>query len=78
MTYADADLPVVLHEAEFIVLSDGTQIRFEESGGARDVFINDEWSPRIQLYPSMEYTLETGAGNYLLVADELSLKVDRL
>lgn len=77
MAYTEVDLPVALCETEIITLSDGTQVRFEESGGARDVFINDEWSARAQLFPGAEYVLETADGKYLLVADETLLRIER-
>ncbi|ABM28017.1 hypothetical protein [Nitratidesulfovibrio vulgaris] len=77
MEYTERDLPLSLNEAEVVVLSDGTQVRFEESGGARDVFINDEWSARAQLFPGAEYLLETPSGNYLLTAGESTLEVKR-
>lgn len=77
MEYTERDLPLSLNEAEVVVLADGTQVRFEESGGARDVFVNDEWSARAQLFPSAEYLLETSSGNYLLTAEEATLRVER-
>jgi hypothetical protein len=78
MEYRESDLPVILKETEYVILSDGTQVRFEESGGARDIMINDEWTPRATIFPDNEYILETGAGTYRLTAGFLDLKVEKI
>ena len=75
MEYKESDLPVTLKETETLTLDDGTVVRFEESGGARDVMINDEWSPRVTLFPTADYILECGGQSYKLVAGDTDLSV---
>ncbi|MDR3045885.1 MAG: hypothetical protein LBU75_16740 [Desulfovibrio sp.] len=77
MSHTEADLPAVIHETEFVILADGTQVRYEESGGARDVFVNDEWTARSTLFPGSDYCLETGGCTYLLTATDDGLKVEK-
>lgn len=76
MDYHEKDLPVTIGETEVVYLDDGTSVRFEENGGARDVMINDEWTPRCSLFPSCDYALETGGKTYRLVAGEYDLKIE--
>jgi hypothetical protein len=75
MDYTEADLPVTLKETEVVTLADGTAVRFEENGGARDVMVNDEWSPRCTLFPGCDHMLEAGGKTYRLLAgnDDLSV-----
>ncbi len=75
MEYRECDLPVTLRETETLTLDDGTIIRFEENGGARDVMINDEWSPRVTLFPMTDYLLDCGGIQYRLLAGDLDLTV---
>jgi hypothetical protein len=77
MSHTEADLPAVIHEAEFVILADGTQVRYEESGGARDIFVNDEWTARATLFPGSDYCLETGGCTYLLTATDDGLNVEK-
>lgn len=73
--YSEQDLPVTLKETEVVTLDDGTTIRYEESGGARDVMINEEFTPRVQLFPCSDYILETGGKRYKLLAGDFDLSV---
>ena len=77
MDYSESDLPVTLKETETLTLADGTTVRFEESGGARDVMIGDEWSPRTTLFPGSDYMLDAGGKQYKLTAggDDLTIEL---
>lgn len=77
MSHTEADLPAVIHEAEFVILADGTQVRYEESGGARDVFVNDEWTARATLFPGSDYSFDAGGATYLLTATDDGLRVEK-
>lgn len=77
MDYTENDLPVTLAEAEMVTLADGTQVRFEESGGARDVFVGDEWTARATLFPGSTYVLEVSGGQYTLEAEATTLRVTK-
>ena len=78
MDYQESDLPVILREGDMVKLEDGTVVRFDESGGARDVMINDEWSARCTLFPTMDYELAAGSGTYRLTAGDMDLKVEKI
>ena len=76
MDYTEADLPVELKEAEVLTLADGTTVRFEENGGARDVMIGSDWSPRCSLFPTNTYAFDAGGKSYTLTAMDTTLKVE--
>ena len=69
MEYTEADLPLNLHHGEILTLADGTTVRFESNGEAKDVFLSDDFSPTVELFPAQEYTFETGGNNYKLSAE---------
>ena len=77
MDYQESDLPVVLQEGDTVRLADGTTVRFDESGGARDVMINDEFNSRCTLFPTMDYELDAGS-SYRLTAGDMDLKVEKI
>ncbi|MFV0348894.1 MAG: hypothetical protein ACK5JO_09935 [Halodesulfovibrio sp.] len=77
MDYSERDLPVVIREAELVSLADGAMVRYEESGGAREVFVGDEWSSRATLFPGMSYELDCPGCSYLLSAVDGGMKVER-
>jgi len=78
MDYQENDLPVVLQEGDSVRLGDGTTVRFDESGGARDVMIGDEFTARCTLFPTMDYELAAGSGSYRLTAGGMDLKVEKI
>jgi hypothetical protein len=77
MEYSAKDLPVTLKETDFVILPDGTKVRFEENGGARDVMIGEEFGPRCQLFEGNDYTLDAGGATYRLLAGANDLTVSR-
>lgn len=77
MDYTEKDLPVDLRETEFVTLDDGTKIRYEESGGARDLMVGDEWTPRVTLFPHNDYMLEVGGKNYRIVGLDEGMRVEK-
>lgn len=77
MNYGERDLPVSIRESEMVTLDSGSVVRFEESGGARDVFVDDEWASRATLFPGMEYELDCAGCVYTLAADDAGLRVQR-
>ena len=60
MNYTEADLPLSLHHGEILTLADGTTVRFESNGEAKDIMLGDSWSPAVTLFPSNDYIVETG------------------
>jgi hypothetical protein len=79
MSYTEADLPLTLKEAELLTLPDGTTVRFETSGEAKDIMVGDAWSPTETLFPGNDYTLESGGGQYKITAlMEPAVSVEKL
>jgi hypothetical protein len=77
MSYTEADLPVVIAEGESVTLSDGTEVRYEENGGARDVMISGDFGPRATLFPGNDYVLDSGGSAYVLTATDEALEVKK-
>ncbi|NCC24538.1 MAG: hypothetical protein EOM25_04950 [Deltaproteobacteria bacterium] len=69
MEYTEADLPLSLHHGEIVTLADGTTVRFDSNGEAKDVFLSDDFSPTAELFPTHEYTFEAGGSKYKLTAE---------
>lgn len=67
--FTEADLPVDVHHGEMIQVADGTTIRFESNGEAKDIMVNDGFEPAITLFPGNEYTVETSQGNYCVTCE---------
>ncbi|QGY38706.1 hypothetical protein GM415_00635 [Pseudodesulfovibrio cashew] len=67
--FSEADLPVNVSHGEMIQVSDGTTIRFESNGEAKDIMVNDGFEPAITLFPGNEFTVETSQGNYLITCE---------
>lgn len=62
--YTQKDLPVTLHTDDLLRLDDGTAVRWESSGEAKDIMLNDDFSATCQLFPGCEYTLAAGGKNF--------------
>ncbi|NJB69405.1 hypothetical protein GGQ74_003107 [Desulfobaculum xiamenense] len=78
MQYTEADIPVVIKHGEILGFSDGTTVRFESNGEAKDVFFGDEWTPTIQLFPANDYAFQAGGKAFKLTAlFEDALKVEK-
>ena len=67
--YSEIDLPVDVHHGELIELMDGTTIRFESNGEAKDIMVNDAFEPEITLFPGNEHTMETSQGSYCITCE---------
>ena len=63
-SFTEADLPVDVHHGEMVTLADGTTVRFESNGEAKNIMVNDGFEPACTLYPGNDFTVETGQGNY--------------
>ena len=77
MEYAEKDIPVRLHDGEFLVLGDGTVIRWESNGEAKAVFVGDSFNATMELFPGQEETLTAGGVALTLTAffeDALEVK----
>ena len=68
MNYTDADLPVTIKHGESFTFNDGTAVRFESNGEAKDLFFGDEWTASVQLFPTSEHLATHGGTTYKLTA----------
>lgn len=68
-TFTEADLPLDVAHGEMITLKDGTTVRFESNGEAKDIMINDSFSPAVTLFPGNDFVVETSGGNYLVTCE---------
>lgn len=68
-SFTEADLPVTVHHGEMVQVADGTTIRFESNGEAKNVMVNDGFEPAETLFPGNTFTVETSQGNYLVTCD---------
>ena len=77
--YTEADLPLELGDGEYLTLADGTSVRWESNGEAKDVFLSADFSPTVELFPSNDYTFEAGGSTYKLTARfEAALLVEKI
>lgn len=67
--YTESDLPVDVHHGEIVTLKDGTTVRFESNGEAKDIMVNDGFEPSCTLFPGNEYVVETSGGNYTVTCE---------
>lgn len=68
MEFTETDLPVTLHHGELLTLADGTTVRFESNGEAKDVMINDSFQPAVTLFPANDFIHETSGNKYKMTA----------
>ncbi|MCJ2165069.1 MULTISPECIES: hypothetical protein [unclassified Pseudodesulfovibrio] len=68
-SFTEADLPVDVHHGEMVTLADGTTVRFESNGEAKDIMVNDGFEAACTLFPGNEYTLGTSGGNYKITCE---------
>jgi hypothetical protein len=68
MNFTEADLPVDIDHEQMVTLADGTAIRFETNGEAKDVYVGDAFNPTVQLFPDCDYIVETPHGMFKVTA----------
>lgn len=76
MQYQESDLPVTLKEGEEIILAGGTEVRYEDAGGAYDVMVGGEFTPRVTLFESNESPIEVGGKTYKCIGEADGLKIE--
>jgi hypothetical protein len=67
--FTEADLPVTFHHEQMVVLGDGTTIRFETNGEAKDVYVGDAFDVTVQLFPGCDHVIVAGGKSFKLVAE---------
>jgi hypothetical protein len=68
MNFTEADLPIEINHEQMVTLGDGTTIRFETNGEAKDVYVGDAFDPSVQLFPDCDYLVETSGGTFKATA----------
>ncbi len=68
MEYRESDLPVELGDGEILYLDNGSSIRFEANGEAKDVFFGASFERDVELFPCCDYLHESGGNSYKLTA----------
>lgn len=62
--YMQKDLPVTMHPDDLLRLDDGTAVRWETSGEAKDIMLNDDFNAACQLFPGCDYVLSAGGKDF--------------
>jgi len=62
--YTQKDLPVQLHPDDLLRFDDGTAVRWESSGEAKDIMLNDDFNAATQLFPGCDYTITAGGKDF--------------
>jgi len=68
MNFTEADLPVEINHEQMVTLADGTSIRFETNGEAKDVYVGDAFNPTVQLFPDCDHLVDTPHGQFKVTA----------
>lgn len=69
MNYSENELPRQINHEQMVTLNDGTVVRFETNGEAKDVFLGDAFNPNIQLFPGNEFEFEAGGKKFKVTAE---------
>jgi hypothetical protein len=67
--YTQKDLPVTMHPDDLLRLDDGTTIRFDTNGEAKDIMLNDDFNAACELFPGNEYIVSAGGKDFCLSSD---------
>lgn len=67
--YTQKDLPVTMHPDDLLRLDDGTTIRFDTNGEAKDIMLNDDFNATCELFPGNEFTISSGGRDFILSTD---------
>ncbi|MEF2145937.1 MAG: hypothetical protein V3573_10860 [Desulfovibrionaceae bacterium] len=59
---------MTLRHGELLTLGDGTTVRFESNGEAKDIMVNEDFSPACTLFPSCDFSLQAGGATYKMTA----------
>ena len=67
--FTEAELPVSIDHEQMVTLNDGTTIRFETNGEAKDVYVGDAFCANVQLFPGNDYFVEAGGKSFKVTAE---------
>ncbi len=66
--YTQNDIPLTLKHGENLILDDGTTVRFESNGEAKDIMLNEDFSPAISLFPACDFLVQSSDKSFKLTA----------
>jgi hypothetical protein len=76
--FTEDDLPIEVHHGELVTLGDGTSIRFESNGEAKDIMINDSFAPATTLFPGNEFSFDAHGDTFRITCTfEDSMKLEK-
>ena len=67
--FTEADLPCRIDHEQMVTFGDGTTVRFETNGEAKDVYLGDAFMPNCQLFPGNEFDFEVCGKPYKVTAE---------
>ena len=67
--FTEADLPVRIDHEQMVMLEDGTTIRFETNGEAKDIYVGDAFCANVQLFPGNDYFVDAGGKSFKVTAE---------
>lgn len=62
--YTEDNLPVQIHPDDLVRFNDGTTVRYETSGEAKDIMLNDDFNAAAQLFPGCDHMLSIGGKQF--------------
>ena len=77
--FTEKDLPLDVHHGEMVTLASGSTVRFESNGEAKDIMVNDSFSPAVTLFPGNTFELADGGNTYRITCNfEDNMHVEKL
>lgn len=62
--YTQSDLPVRIHPDDLVRFDDGSTVRYETSGEAKDIMLNDDFNAACQLFPGNDFVISAGGKDF--------------
>lgn len=62
--YTQSDLPVRIHPEDLVRFDDGSTVRYETSGEAKDIMLNDDFNAACQLFPGNDFIISAGGKDF--------------
>jgi hypothetical protein len=62
--YTEENLPVNIHPDDLVRFADGSTVRYETSGEAKDIMLNDEFNAACQLFPGNDFVITANGKQY--------------
>ncbi len=69
MEYTEDQLPVKIRHGEYLNLADGSSIRWESNGEAKNIFTGGGFEPDVEIFPGNSWEYEHGGVTYRMTAE---------